>query len=155
SETAKAMMRDYHMGTLSETSRKILNEAANGERNISKAGAAAEFLQPKAWKKAVLLRKDTVSWNTRLFHFELDHPNQTLGLPIGHPLMVRPQALATKETIIRSYPPISETRDKGVMPLLVKVYFRTPSSPGGQMTTAMDALDVGSHLSFKGPIGKF
>lgn len=69
--------------------------------------------------------------------------------------MIRLRDPKTREAIIRSYTPISETSRKGFIDVLVKVYFSTPELKGGRMTQAMDALPLGTGVDFKGPIGKF
>lgn len=153
SETAKAMMPDYHIGSLDEAARTALT--AGEAEAIAKAEPRDVFLQAKAWTKAILHGKKIVSWDTRVFTFKLDHDEQRLGLPVGQHLMVRLQDPATRETIIRSYTPISEITDKGYMDMLVKVYFAGNGSPGGKMSLAMDSLPIGHFIEMKGPIGKF
>ena len=69
--------------------------------------------------------------------------------------MMRLRDPVTREAIIRSYTPISEGTDKGVLNVLVKVYFDTVDRPGGKMTKALDAIPIGHFVDFKGPIGKF
>ena len=153
SETAKAMMPDYHIGSLDEAARTALT--AGEAEAIAKAEPRDVFLQAKAWTKAILHGKKIVSWDTRVFTFKLDHDEQRLGLPVGQHLMVRLQDPATRETIIRSYTPISEITDKGYMDMLVKVYFAGNGSPGGKMSLAMDSLPIGHFIEMKGSIGKF
>jgi len=69
--------------------------------------------------------------------------------------MIRLRDPATREAIIRSYTPVSETSQRGYVDVLVKVYFDTKERKGGKMTKAMDALPIGHTIDFKGPIGKF
>ncbi|RPB02193.1 nitrate reductase [Choiromyces venosus 120613-1] len=149
SESAKAMMPKYHIGTLSPAARKALLEQAASKKEPSET-----FLDPRAWCQATLIQKKVVSWDTRIFTFELDNPTQTLGLPVGQHLLIRIQDEKTGEVITRPYTPISNNSEKGVVHLLVKVYFDTPTTPGGKMTTAMDRLQMGHTASFKGPVGK-
>lgn len=61
----------------------------------------------------------------------------------------------TREAIIRSYTPISEGTDKGVLDILIKVYFATKDTPAGKMTSALDAIPIGHFVDFKGPTGHF
>lgn len=152
SETAKAMMPDYHIGSLDEASRKVLSE---GEIQAESTTSRPSFLNPKAWTKATLHRKTSVSWDSRIFTFKLEHEEQVLGLPTGQHIMIRLRDPATREAIIRSYTPISEQRAAGYLDVLVKVYFDTKERKGGKMTKAMDSLPVGHSIDFKGPIGKF
>lgn len=152
SETAKAMMPDFHIGSLDEAAKSVLTE---GDQETPDTGPRDKFLQSKVWSKAVLHAKRSVSWDTRIFTYKLDHEAQTLGLPVGQHLMVRLKDPATRESIIRSYTPISEINDRGYMDMLVKVYFSTPGGKGGKMSQAMDALPIGHFIEMKGPIGKF
>ncbi|EXJ82557.1 nitrate reductase [NADPH] [Capronia epimyces CBS 606.96] len=153
SETAKAMMPKYHVGSLDDAAKTALTE---GGSEADQSGKPSEtFLNPKAWKKAVLHEKKTVSWDTRIFTYKLEHPQQRLGLPVGQHLMVRLRDPATREAIIRSYTPISEINDQGYMQMLVKVYLADDRGKGGKMTQAMDALPIGHPIEMKGPIGKF
>lgn len=145
-------MPDYHIGSLDEVSRKVL---AEGEVQLESTGPREYFLDSRAWTKAVLHSKTTISWDSRVFTFKLEHDDQKLGLPTGQHLMMRLRDPVTREAIIRSYTPISESTSKGYLDVLVKVYFDTKERKGGKMTKAMDALPVGHSIDFKGPIGKF
>lgn len=151
SETAKVMMPDYHIGTLDKASLEALNSSGTVVSNEPRP----EFLQSRAWSKMTLIEKNNVSWDTRIFVFQLEHEKQTLGLPIGQHLMIKVQDPENnKEAIIRSYTPISETNMEGRMELLVKIYFPT-TVPGGKMTMALDKLSLGSQIDCKGPTGRF
>ncbi|RMZ80000.1 hypothetical protein DV738_g2936, partial [Chaetothyriales sp. CBS 135597] len=152
SETAKAMMPEYHIGTLDENAKTALTQATLDEPAQSSHDI---FLQPKAWRTAILQARKVVSWDTRIYTYKLGHDQQRLGLPIGQHLMVRLKDPATREAIIRSYTPISEINDRGIVDILVKVYFKTSTSPGGKMSQAMDSLPIGHPIEMKGPIGKF
>lgn len=145
------MMPDYHIGTLDKASLEALNSSGTVVSNEPRP----EFLQSRAWSKMTLIEKNNVSWDTRIFVFQLEYEKQTLGLPIGQHLMIKVQDPENnKEAIIRSYTPISETSMEGRMELLVKVYFPT-TVPGGKMTMALDTLSLGSQIDCKGPTGRF
>lgn len=152
SETAKAMMPDYHIGTLSAESRKTLE---SGEPTNESTEPRPVFLDSRVWQKALLHYKKTVSWDTRIFTFKLDHDTQALGLPTGKHLMIRLRDPVTREAIIRSYTPISPTTKTGYIDILIKVYADTPTKAGGKMTKALDAIPTGHWVDMKGPIGKF
>lgn len=146
------MMPDYHIGALDEASRKVLTE---GEVKAESTEPRPVFLDSRNWTKAVLSTKEIVSWDTRIFKFKLEHEEQILGLPTGQHLMIRIRDPVTRDAIIRSYTPISQTTKKGSVDVLVKVYFDTKERKGGRMTQAMDAIPIGHSIDFKGPIGKF
>lgn len=153
SETAKAMMPDYHIGTLDEQGRRALQEGETQES--PPAEPQPIFLDGRVWKKTVLTKKIPVSWDSKIFTFKLEHDEQSLGLPTGQHLMMRLRDPVTREAIIRSYTPISEVTDKGEVNILIKVYNDTAEKQGGKMTKALDAIPVGHSIDFKGPIGKF
>jgi nitrate reductase (NAD(P)H) len=146
------MMPTYHIGSLDEASRSVL---APGDKPSESSEPRPIFLQPKVWTKAVLSTKEHISADTRLLSFAVEHADQIIGLPIGQHLMIRLRDPVTREAIIRAYTPISEGTDKGVLNVLVKVYFDTVERPGGKMTKALDAIPIGHFVDFKGPIGKF
>lgn len=147
------MMPTYHIGSLDEEGRAALS----GEEAQPEATAEPRqmFLNSRAWTKAILHAKETVSWDTRVFKFKLEHDSQRLGLPTGQHLMIRLRDPVTREAIIRSYTPVSEMTQEGYMDVLVKVYFDTKERQGGKMSMALEALPIGHFVEFKGPIGKF
>ena len=152
SENAKAMMTDYHIGTLSAEDRTTLAEGY-GQRESKELSAT--FLEPRYWKHSTLHSKTSVSWDTRIFRFKLESDTQTLGLPTGQHMMIRLRDPVTREMIIRSYTPVSEASEPGFVDVLVKIYFDTPERKGGKMSQAIDSLPIGHPIEFKGPIGKF
>jgi len=153
SENAKAMMPEYHIGTLDDNARAILADDEAPENDETRP----VFLQSKFWSKAALSAKMKLSPDTKVFVFDLDHAEQTIGLPIGQHLMMRLQDPNSKanEPVIRAYTPISDGAEKGQLHVLVKIYYDTPHHKGGKMTQALDALEIGSTVEFKGPVGKF
>ncbi|RDW92148.1 nitrate reductase [Coleophoma crateriformis] len=153
SETAKAMMASYHVGSLDEPARKALQDRTEAP---SESKTPREvFLQSKTWTKAILSEKREVSWDTKIFTFKLEHEDQLVGLPIGQHLMMRLRDPVTREAIIRSYTPISEHTDHGFLHVLVKIYYDTKERIGGKMSQSLDAIPIGHFVDFKGPIGKF
>ena len=69
--------------------------------------------------------------------------------------MIRLRDPVTREAIIRSYTPISQTTQKGFCDVLIKVYADAPGRAGGKITKALDSIPTGHWVDFKGPIGKF
>jgi nitrate reductase (NAD(P)H) len=145
------MMSSYHVGTLSKTSIGILNASPQGDQGSQ---SREDFLEPRFWKKAELCRKQSVSWDTRIFTFRLQHNKQILGLPTGQHLMLKLKDTSPANTmIIKAYTPISKTDRRGTMELLVKIYFPSSTTKAGRLTTALDRLPIGSTVEFKGPVG--
>lgn len=155
SETAKAMMKDYHIGTLDADSKVALAADPEPSASDTDSSQSPTFLSPRIWKKVILAEKQSVSWDTKIFTFSLDHPSQTLGLPVGQHLMIRLRDPATRETIVRSYTPISTVTKEGSVDVLVKIYHDTKERKGGKMSQAIDSIPIGHFAEFKGPVGKF
>uniref|UniRef100_P36842 Nitrate reductase [NADPH] n=1 Tax=Leptosphaeria maculans TaxID=5022 RepID=NIA_LEPMC len=155
SETAKAMMPAYHIGTLSPTASKQLSLEEPTSKQASSSSLRPTFLDSRTWSKALLSSKTKVSWDTRIFRFKLDHASQTLGLPTGQHLMIRLRDPVTREAIIRSYTPISQISEQGFCDVLIKIYADAPGREGGKMTKALDSIPCGHWVDMKGPIGKF
>lgn len=146
-------MPEYHIGSLDDKAKGILSEGEVKEKGDG--GPRPTFLDSRAWTKAVLESKVAVSGDTRIFKFKMEHEQQILGLPTGQHLMIRLRDPVTREAIIRPYTPISHESQRGLIDVLVKVYFDTKERKGGKMSQAMDALPIGHFIDFKGPIGKF
>ncbi|KAM5348483.1 hypothetical protein ACJ41O_008307 [Fusarium nematophilum] len=151
SENAKAMMPDYHIGTLDEAARAALN----GEDSTEDDPNRPVFLQPKTWSKAILESKTAISSDTKIFRFRLNHDKQEIGLPTGQHLMMRLRDPVTRDAIIRAYTPYSDGSERGYLDVLIKIYYDTPERKGGAMTQALDAIPLGHFVEFKGPVGKF
>ncbi|KHN97872.1 Nitrate reductase [Metarhizium album ARSEF 1941] len=150
SENARAMMPAYHIGKLSQDALAQLP----GEANECDPKRAV-FLGSKVWTKATLQEKISVSPDSKIFRFKLDHAGQEVGLPVGQHLIMRLRDPVTREPIIRAYTPISEGTDRGWLDVLIKIYHDTPERKGGKMTQALDSTPIGHFVDFKGPVGKF
>ncbi|KAF4469412.1 nitrate reductase [Fusarium albosuccineum] len=151
SENAKAMLPEYHIGTLEKASLVALK---GGDATADDPNRPV-FLQSKTWSKAILERKTAISSDTKIFTFKLNHDDQTIGLPTGQHLMMRLRDPATREAIIRAYTPYSDGSDRGRLEVLIKIYYDMPGRKGGVMTQALDAIPLGHWVEFKGPVGKF
>lgn len=153
SENAKAMLAEYHIGTLDDASLKILQHGGPHPVDTAPRGT---FLQAKVWTKAILSAKEKVSADTKIFTFDLEHAHQTIGLPVGQHLLMRLRDPVTREAIIRSYTPISECTEEGKLRALIKIYRDAPEHKGGgKMTQALDSIPIGHWVEMKGPVGKF
>ncbi|ODV96273.1 hypothetical protein PACTADRAFT_2564 [Pachysolen tannophilus NRRL Y-2460] len=148
SDNAKKALAKFHLGAL-EGSEKTEKAPSNHDSvNLSPT-----FLEPKKWKKAKLLKREEISPDSRIFSFELEHSEQTSGLPVGQHLFIRYKD--SKGLVMRAYTPKSCHRTKGVLEILIKVYFPKGNIPGGRMTMLLENLKIGDHIEVKGPIGEF
>ena len=121
-----------------------------------KPAATSHALNPDVFKSFKLKEKIIVSADTRIFRFALDHPTQTLGLPIGQHMYLR--AVIDGQPCQRAYTPISSDDEKGYFDLLIKVYFKNvhPKFPdGGKMSQHLESLKIGDTIDVKGPVGRF
>ncbi|KAI1159099.1 nitrate reductase [Nemania serpens] len=162
SENAKAMLVDYHIGTLDKASQAQLtsNEAAAAAAaaaTLENAPPRPVFLQHKAWTRAVLSAKTSVSPDTKIFTFDLEHAAQAVGLPAGQHLTLRLRDPVSREAILRAYTPVSPVGARGKLDLLVKIYRAAAGATreGGRMTQALDALPMGQAVDLRGPHGRF
>jgi cytochrome-b5 reductase len=80
------------------------------------------------------------------FRFDLEDPEQVLGMPVASAILVRAPGEDGKP-VVRPYTPIAGD-DKGHMDLLVKRY------EAGKMSKHIHDLKVGDFLDVKGPLPK-
>ena len=151
SETAKAMMVDYHIGRVKTNVPPVLKGLATS----APLQPRAAFLDPKIWQKSRLARKNCVNHDTHLLEFELEHAEQRLGLSVGQHLFLRIKD-GNSQYVVRAYTPVSNPSDKGTVSLLVKMYLPNKDFPvGGKMTTLLNSLPEGHAVDIKGPLGGF
>ncbi|RUP47261.1 nitrate reductase [Jimgerdemannia flammicorona] len=127
--------------------------------SLSKQLETPAFLHPKLWKAVTLVKKQSLSHDTRLFRFALDTPDQHFGLPVGKHIFLRANLpLLANKTTIRAYTPSSPPATKGHFDLVVKIYFAgvKPQFPeGGAFSQYLERLRVGDTVEVKGPLGSF
>jgi len=122
----------------------VISKLALGK---SKAPARESALNPTEFKSFVLKERQTVNHNTRLYRFELHHPDDVIGLPIGKHISIK--ANVNGREIYRSYTPVSSDDEKGYFDLIIKVYEK------GQMSQYIDNLKIGESIQVRGPKGQF
>lgn len=104
------------------------------------------FLDPQTFHPLPLVEKVLVAPNVYRLVFELPTPDTVLGLPIGQHVAIKASVDGT--AVQRSYTPVSNNADKGVLELVVKVY------PDGLLTGQyLAGLSVGDEVLFRGPKG--
>jgi nitrate reductase (NAD(P)H) len=148
SEGSKLLMKQFHIGKLEDGSAPIKEEDKETKE------LTPTLLHPKEWKKISLVKKEIISHDSRIFHFALEHPEQTTGLPVGKHLFIRSKGTDGK-LVMRAYTPKSNHKQKGILEILIKVYFPTDSLPGGKMTTILEKMEMGTLIEVKGPTGEF
>ncbi|KAM3520208.1 hypothetical protein MY4038_009507 [Beauveria bassiana] len=104
------------------------------------------LLDPATYSHLPLKAKVLLSPNVYRFTFTLPTTDTILGLPIGQHVAIK--ADVAGESVSRSYTPVSNNADRGVLELVIKVY------PDGKLTSNYLAnLDVGDEVLFRGPKG--
>lgn len=102
----------------------------------------------------VLLEKEELTSDVRLFRFALPSDNHWHGLPIGKHVNV--VAHIDGQMVIRPYTPVSTPAECGYLDLVLKVYFANvnPKFPnGGKMSQYLESKKPGDKVTFKGPFG--
>jgi len=128
-----------HFPSRSKPTFRVLN-AASGLTLPEKP-----VLDPRAYRKFPLARKEELSPNVYRLVFCLPTPATVLPLPAGQHVSV--SAEINGQTVSRSYTPISNHKDCGLIELVVKVY------PTGLLTPHLANLKIGDTVGFRGPIG--
>jgi cytochrome-b5 reductase len=104
------------------------------------------WLHPITYHTLPLTSKTLIAPSTYRFDFELPTPDTVLGLPIGQHVSIA--ATIDGKTVSRSYTPVSNNADKGVLELVIKCY------PDGLLTGRyLAGLEVGDEVQFRGPKG--
>ncbi|XXH06122.1 hypothetical protein Hte_012567 [Hypoxylon texense] len=104
------------------------------------------WLHPSTYQTLPLVKKELVAPNTYHFVFQLPNPQAVLGLPIGQHISIA--AEIDGKSVSRSYTPISNNADRGVLELIIKCY------PQGALTGRyLEKLQIGDEVKFRGPKG--
>ncbi|KAK3299862.1 uncharacterized protein B0H64DRAFT_351229 [Chaetomium fimeti] len=105
------------------------------------------FLNPQTYQTLPLTHKETLAPGVLRLVFALPTPTTTLGLPTGQHVSIR--ATIDNKPVTRSYTPISNDTDQGILELVVRCY------PDGQLTSRYLAhLRAGvDSVAFRGPKG--
>lgn len=103
------------------------------------------LLDPVTYKPLPLKTKTLIAPNVYRFTFALPKPDTLLGLPIGQHVTIK--AEVNGETVARSYTPVSNNADRGVLELVIKVYH------DGKLARHLATLNPGDEVLFRGPKG--
>ncbi|RBA22528.1 cytochrome-b5 reductase [Fusarium proliferatum] len=104
------------------------------------------LLDPVTYSPLPLKQKVLIAPNVYRLTFSLPTTSTILGLPIGQHVTIK--ADVDGESVARSYTPVSNNSDLGVLELVIKSY------PDGKLTSKYLAkLEVGDEVLFRGPKG--
>jgi cytochrome-b5 reductase len=113
----------------------------------SSSGGSRKVLKPTEFQDFKLSEKTALSHNTAIYRFDLPHPTDTLGLPIGQHISLAATIAGQPKEVVRSYTPITSDEDKGHVDLLIKSY------PTGNISKHVASLKIGDTIKVKGPKG--
>lgn len=104
------------------------------------------FLEPQTFQYLPLIEKTEIAPNVYLLCFELPSEKTVLGLPVGQHVTIK--ADVNGKSVSRSYTPVSNNTDLGVLKLVIRCY------PDGQLTGQyLQKLELGDEVAFRGPKG--
>ncbi|KAH6951893.1 hypothetical protein DER45DRAFT_587560 [Fusarium avenaceum] len=104
------------------------------------------LLDPVTYSPLPLKEKKLIAPNVYRLTFTLPTTSTILGLPIGQHVTIKGDV--NGESVARSYTPVSNNSDLGILELVIKVY------PDGKLTNGYLAkLEVGDEVLFRGPKG--
>jgi len=112
-------------------------------------------MDPAEFQPFKLIKKESLSHDTRRFTFALQTPTTKLGLPIGQHISLKFKDKDGKG-VQRSYTPTSGDETLGQVTFVIKVYKAGvhPKFPdGGKMSQHLDSLNIGDTIDMKGPKG--
>ncbi|KAH8649315.1 hypothetical protein BX600DRAFT_112604 [Xylariales sp. PMI_506] len=132
---------DFHEGFMGYPSHTKLPKMIKPDLLLQRG-----WLHPTHYQALPLSSKVLIAPNTYRFIFELPTPQTVLGLPIGQHVSIA--ANINGQNVSRSYTPVSNNADKGVLELVIKCY------PDGLLTGQYLAnIEVGDEVQFRGPKG--
>ncbi|RLN62063.1 hypothetical protein BBJ29_008334 [Phytophthora kernoviae] len=156
STKAWQMLKKYCIGRCSSTG----DDTAASDTASSTANSDETDVALKGATKVplVLISREVISHDTRIFKFALPAKDLRLGLPVGNHVFL--YAKINGKTVVRAYTPISSEsdEDRGFVSFLIKIYFagENPVHPeGGLFSQYLDGLHLGQQIQIKGPLGHF
>ncbi|KFY15819.1 hypothetical protein V492_01748 [Pseudogymnoascus sp. VKM F-4246] len=104
------------------------------------------WLDSTVFQKLPLTKKELLAPDTYRFVFALPTSDTVLGLPIGQHVSIR--GLVDGKLVSRSYTPVSNNTDRGVLELIVRCYAK-----GALTNVYLRELQLGDEVEFRGPKG--
>lgn len=167
------------LGTVTSKAANFIKKNAENaakEKAGSQQGKEQVVLQKHRWVPVTLLKRESLSEDTRAYTFSLPDDKKILGLgtcqhvQLGFhmkdkmlirsytptkPLLPAPN---TNDTASRNTNGIGAEKDvqdgNGTFELTIKTYFPTPDQPGGAMSNILDCLPLQSVVEIRGPTGE-
>jgi len=125
---------------LIKTKRSFSNTEQNKRKNV-----IITLKNPEIKYTLTLAHKENISYDTRLFRFQLPSLKHVLGLPIGQHIYLT--AHINGELVKRPYTPTTSDDNQGYFDLVIKIY------PNGKMTQYLDKFSIGQTIDVSGPSG--
>ncbi|KAE9968988.1 hypothetical protein EG328_007142 [Venturia inaequalis] len=172
-------LKECVLGTVTSKAANFIKknaESAAKEKGGSQQGEEQVVLQRHRWVPVKLLKRDSLSEDTRAYTFSLPDDKKILGL--GTCQHVQLGFHMKDKMLIRSYTPTKpllpapstsgmaptnehstgagkDVKDgSGTFELTIKTYFPTPDQPGGALSNILDCLPLQSTIEIRGPTGE-
>ena len=142
---------DYYSDCNSDGSNLSSDSGGNNNSNNN-----THFLSPQ-WQPIRLVKKDSISHDSRIFRFALSSPKIKFGLPTGKHVFLRAKSKHKGQMYVRAYTPISDDDSlPGFAEFLIKIYKPAKGHPeGGHLSQVLDSLEIGETIEVRGPLGSF
>ncbi|KND02517.1 uncharacterized protein SPPG_02976 [Spizellomyces punctatus DAOM BR117] len=154
SEDAHVLKASYVIGHIGQKVLKAHISERAKHPNLTPDGHAI-VLNPHRWIPVTLVKKESITHDTRRFTFGLPSKEDRMWLPWGKHINLA----ITQETrmVVRPYTPVKpilEEEDDGTFDLVIKIYFPSEDRPGGELTQMLEGLKNGDEVKIKGPEGE-
>ncbi|KAG0276902.1 hypothetical protein BGZ96_003094 [Linnemannia gamsii] len=147
--------RHSHSSDSNSSMGSDLGDGDNNDNNINNNNSK-HFLSPQ-WQPIRLIKKNSISYDSRIFRYALSSPKIKFGLPTGKHVLLRAKSKHDGKMYVRAYTPISDEDSlPGFAEFLIKVYTPAKGHPkGGHMSQVLDSLEIGETIEVRGPLGSF
>jgi nitrate reductase (NAD(P)H) len=147
---------DYHRYSSKNGKSSDSGDDNSNDKNSNNCNNNKHFLSPQ-WQLIRLVKKDSISQDSRIFRFALSSPKIKFGLPTGKHVFVRARSKHDCKMYVRAYTPISDDDSlPGFADFLIKVYKPAKGHPeGGHLSQVLDLLEIGETIEVRGPLGSF
>ncbi|KAI3655003.1 hypothetical protein MP228_000383 [Amoeboaphelidium protococcarum] len=150
---AVRMKMNYVIGTVSQE-----RESKQSQRQLRTPTGRLVALSPRKWTRVTLVEKERLSQDSFRFKFAFENRNTALWLPTGYHIMLGGHIHSKEpdELVTRPYTPVRPVvldDEDGTFDLVIKIYYPHHNRPGGELTMALDKLQIGSVMEVKGPSG--
>lgn len=146
------------LGKLTEKASNFIKESAKAQAQKaakSAGGSSDVLLQKERWTPVKLIKRDSLSKDTRSYTFQLPPGKKRVGLDTCQHIQF---GIHTKDKmLIRSYTPtrpVLASEEDGTFELVIKTYLPSEAQPGGAFSNLIDCMPIGESVDVRGPTGE-